>query len=317
MELRDALLENDEIVDESRKYRSRENVITTSLEYGLMQEDQLTLEETREVQSSKVMVKLLLSLHHKMDATHNEVLKLHDKMDQMIKELHEMHKELQDMRNDVIGKIENSISKLLKMALENEAEKQLPRVALLTTKFPESTFEELLRWVPRILGGKFLRIQLYCEDKQMPHPVENQLGITLTSLSESHSKYLDKALPYINGLFHVLTIAARLGISSMVPLASSLIPDWTPHLKLAKQYPMIQSHFESKKDIFLSKLECASKEWQKCLASILRENGGLTNQNIAKKFHLKRTIYDEGGRSTQVAWLCKMHSEGKRSFSLS
>mgnify|MGYP000674524323 FL=1 len=95
----------------------------------------------------------------------------------------------------------------------------------------------------------------------MTHLVENQSGITLTSLSESQLEYLDKALPYINGLFHILNLAATLGISPIiVPLASSLIPNWTPHLKLAKQYPMIQSHFDSKKDIFLSKLECASNE---------------------------------------------------------
>ena len=260
VEVSDALLENDEIVDKSTTYESYENVIMTILENGTVQEDQLTLEEAREVQSSKVMVKLLLSLHHKTDATHNDVLKLHDKMDQMIKEVREMHKELQDMRNDVIGKIDNSISKLLKMALENEVEKQLPRVALLTIKFPESTFEELLRWVPRTLGGQIIRIQLYCEDKQLPHPVENQPGITLTSFSESYSECLENAIPYINGLFHILTTAARVGISSMVPLGSSLIPNWTPHLKLANQYPMVQSHFKSKKDIFLSKLECASNE---------------------------------------------------------
>ena len=158
-----------------------------------------------------------------------------------------------------------------------------------------------------------MRIQLYCEDKKLPHPVENQPGIILTSLSESQLEYLDKALPYINGLFHVLTIAARLGISSTIPFASSLFLDWTSHLKLAKQYLMIQGNIEPKKDIYdLSTLECASKEWQRCLASILRENGGLTDQNIAKKFHLKRTIYDEGEGSAHVAWLCNVHSEGKK-----
>ena len=142
--------------------------------------------------------------------------------------------------------------------------------------------------------------------------MENQSGITLTSLTNSEQETLERALPYMKGFFYVLTIAARLGISSIVPLASSLIPNWTPHLKLAKRYPMIQSHFDSKKDIFLSKLECASKEWQKCLASILRENGGLTDQNIAKKFLLKRTIYHEGDGSTQVAWLCKTHYRGQQ-----
>ena len=161
-----------------------------------------------------------------MDATHEKILKLHDKMDQMTKEL-------QCMRKDSINKVEKSVSMLMKIALRNEAENQLPRVALLT-KFCPSKLEKILTKVPRVLGHKFVKIQLYYEDKKLPHPVENQPGITLTSLSESQLEYLDKALPYINGLFHVLTIAARLGISSIVPLASSLIPNWTPHLKLAK-----------------------------------------------------------------------------------
>ena len=162
-----------------------------------------------------------------MDATHEKILKLHDKMDQMTKEL-------QCMRKDSINKVEKSVSMLMKIALRNEAENQLPRVALLT-KFCPSKLEKILTKVPRVLGHKFVKIQLYYEDKKLPHPVENQPGITLTSLSEFQLEYLDKALPYINGLFHILNLAATLGISPIiVPLASSLIPNWTPHLKLAK-----------------------------------------------------------------------------------
>ena len=70
VEVNNSLLENNQYVDESRKYQSYGNVIMTSLENGPIQEDQLTLEEAREVQSSKVMVRLILNLHHKMDATH-------------------------------------------------------------------------------------------------------------------------------------------------------------------------------------------------------------------------------------------------------
>ena len=242
VEVKNSFFENDEYVVESRKYQSYEDVIMTSLENGLVQEDQLTLEEAREVQSSKVLVKLILNLHNKIDATHKNVLKLHDKMDQMIKELGEMHKELQDMRNGVIGKIDNSISKLLKMALENEAEKQLPRVALLTIKSPESTFEELLTWVRRKLGGEIIRIQLYCEDRHSIHLVENYIGVPLTSLPKSQQETLERALPYIEGFFRVLSIATRLGISFVAPLVSSLVPDFTPHIELPKQYPMIQRH---------------------------------------------------------------------------
>ena len=243
-EVEEALSSKNNDVNISREQQNQQNVIVTSLKNSLVQEDPISEDQPIEVHCCKHMAKEIKSLHpkldvilHTVDDTQKEVLKLHDKLDQVTKKLGEMHKELQCIRNEVMNKVE----KVLKMVLENEAENQLPCVALLTTKFPESTFETLLRWVPRNLGGEILRIQLYCEDKNLPHPVENQLGITLTSLSESHSKYLDNALPYINGLFNVLTIAARLGISSVAPLASSLIPDWTPHLKLAKQYPMIES----------------------------------------------------------------------------
>ena len=55
------------------------------------------------------------------------------------------------------------------------------------------------------------------------------------------------------------------------------------------------------------------KEWQKCLASILANNGGLTDKNIDDKFGLKRVKYknDEG-----VAWLCDEHYNGHVPFSL-
>ena len=59
VEVNNSLLENNQYVDESRKYQSYGNVIMTSLENGPMQEDQLTLEEAREVQSCKVMVRLI------------------------------------------------------------------------------------------------------------------------------------------------------------------------------------------------------------------------------------------------------------------
>ena len=77
----------------------------------------------------------------------------------MTKKLSEVHKELQCMRKDVLSKVEKSIGKLLMMALENEIEKQLPRVAFLTTKSHNSKIEKLLRWVPQLLGEEFVRIQ--------------------------------------------------------------------------------------------------------------------------------------------------------------
>ena len=137
-----------------------------------------------------------------------------------------------------------------------------------------------------------MRIQLYCEDRHSIHLVENYIGVPLTSLPKSQQETLERALPYIEGFCGVLSIVVRLGISSVAPLVSSLVPNCTPHIKLPKQYPMIQRHTErlKKDNMFLNTLECASKEWQKYLASILTENGGLTNENIAKKFGLQRAF---------------------------
>ena len=202
------------------------------------------------------------------------------------------------------------------MALDSEAEKQLPRVSFLMFKYGNSTLQRLLRFMAQLLEGDFVTIRLYCEHKRLPHPVKDQPGITLTCLSESRLKTLNKALPYINGFFRVLIIGARLGISSMVPTASSSIPNWSSQFKqLANGYPMIQNTIKSNKDRYLSTLKSASKEWQKCLALILEENGGLTDENIAKKFLLKRTRYEVDGR-TQVAWLCETHYNGKKPFPL-
>ena len=314
VEVEDALLDNDK-VNVSRQYQSRENVITTNLENQLAQEAK-TSEDTIEVQSTKFMARSILSLHRKWDATHEEVLKLHDKVDQMSNKLEEIHKDLKCMRENVINKVEKTVSKLLEMALDNEAEKQLPRVAFLMFKFRNSTLQRLRTFVAKLFEGDFVKIHLYCEHKRLPHPVKDQPGITLTCLSESRLRTLNKALPYINGFLRVLIIAARLGISSVVPIASSLIPDGSLQFKqLANGYPMIQNTIKSKKDTYLSTLESASKEWQKCLALILEENGGLSEENISKKFLLKRTSYEVDGR-TQVAWLCETHYKEKKPFSL-
>ena len=155
VDVRDELLEDDDKVNESGEYQSfSENVIITTLqENGLVQEGQ-PLEE-----AIKFMARSILSLRRKVDVTHEELLKLHHKVDQMTKKLSEVHKELQCMRKDVLSKVEKSIGKLLMMALENEIEKQLPRVAFLTTKSHNSKIEKLLRWVPQLLGEEFVRIQ--------------------------------------------------------------------------------------------------------------------------------------------------------------
>ena len=233
-----------------------------------------------------------------MDAAHEEVPKLHHKVDQWTKKLEEIHKELQCMREDAISKIEKSINKLLEMAPEKEVDKQLPCVAFLMFRFRNSTIGRLLRFVPQLSKGEFLTIQLYCEHNRFPHPVKDQPRITLTYFSESQLKTLNKGLPYINGFLRILIIAARLGTSFVVPLVSSLLPNWSPHFKqLGNGYLLIENTIKSKKDTYLSTLDSASNEWQKCLALILEERGGLTNKNIVEKFLLKRTNYEVDRRT--------------------
>ena len=62
------------------------------------------------------------------------------------------------MKKDTINKVEKYVSMLMKIALQNEAQNQLPRVALLMTKSPTSTVEKILEWVPQIEMNNFLPV---------------------------------------------------------------------------------------------------------------------------------------------------------------
>ena len=276
--------ENDEI-NVSRERQNQQSMIITNLENTLLQhlKDEMLDEATDdEVRSIKIMAKAISILYQKLDANHKEILE----------KMNAMHQELQSMREDVITKVEKSISKLLKLAMENKAEKQLPCIAIITTKGHEKNVVNL---VTSLLGALSVQIHLYCEHEILPHPVENQPGITLTSWSESRAESLQKVLPYINFFFPILTTAIKLGINSMAPLASSFIPDSIPHLKLAKDHPMISSVIKSKFDTSSSSKTahiCPStseyfKEWQTCLEFILNDgHGGVTEQNIVEKLSL-------------------------------
>ena len=100
------LLENDD-VEICRQQKSEQNGAMTCLE------------------NSKLMVKEIKSLQrnmdttlHKLDATHQVILKVSDKVG-------EIHKERQYITKNVMRNVEKSIGTLLKLALEEEAEKQL------------------------------------------------------------------------------------------------------------------------------------------------------------------------------------------------
>ena len=238
-----------------------------------------------------------------------EMLSVHKKLD-------EIHNELKGMREDVMRKVEIAVDKLLKFVVESEAEKQLPRLAILTS----DGVNNVRKLVTKLSGGHIssLRIQLCCEHKTSPHLVENQPGITITCLPEK----LERALPYINGLAWILITVAKLGISSVIPMAGVLIPDSLISVTEAL-YPIISNTGHRFKDdmpatssssirfkqahVWPTILQ-SSEEWQKWLASILKEKyGDDTHKIIYDKFLLRRAIKKETDGNNQVAWLCDKH----------
>ena len=94
--------ENDEI-NVSRERQNQQSMIITSLENTLLQhlKDEMLDEATDdEVRSIKIMAKAISILYQKLDANHKEILE----------KMNAMHQELQSMREDVITKVEKSIS---------------------------------------------------------------------------------------------------------------------------------------------------------------------------------------------------------------
>ena len=182
---------------------------------------------------------------------------------------------------------------------------------------PDSV-NNLRKLVTTVSGGHVscVRVHLCCEDRTCPHLVKNQRGITITSLSEPLKEGLERALPYVNGLVWILTTAAKLGIKSVIPIAGTFIQDHSvAQLKLPKNYPLpVPSSSFSHVRPTVSQ---SFKEWQKCLALILKDKyGGITNEIIYDKFHLKRATYKDEGSNIQVAWLCDKHYREQTPFPL-
>ena len=212
------------------------------------------------------------------------------------------------------SKVGEVVDKLLKFVMESEAEKQLPRFVILTS----DGVNNIRKLVTTVSGGHVssIRLELCCEDRMSPHPVENQRGITITSFSEPLREGLERALPYVNGLVWILTTTAKLGINSAIPIAGTFVKDHSfAQLKLPKKYPLPapSSSISHVRPTILQ----SSKEWQKCLASILKDKyGGVTNEIISDKFHLKRATYKESSSNNQVAWLCDKHYREQTPFPL-
>ena len=200
------------------------------------------------------------------------------------------------------SKVGEVVDKLLKFVMESEAEKQLPRFVILTN----DGVNNIRKLVTTVSGGHVssIRVQLCCEEKTSPRPLENQPGVTITCLLEPLKEGLERALPYVNGLVWILTTTAKLGINSAIPIAGTFVKDHSfAQLKLPKNYPL-PAPSSSISHIRPTILQSA-KEWQKCLASMLKHKYGVvTNEIISDQFHLKRATYEEEGSNIQVACLC-------------
>ena len=307
-EVKDRLSEMDD-VNGYKQHQSCCSVSMTNLKYSQdveMQEDEYC--------KRTVMEEIARALEPRFNSVKKMVAANHQQILSMRKKLDGIHTDLKEIREDVMSKVQKAVDKLLKFVMESEAEKQLPRFVILTS----DGVNNIRKLVTTISSGHVscIRVQLCCEDRICPHLVENQRGITITSLSEPLKEGLERALPYVNGLVWILTTAAKLGINSVIPLAGTFIQYLSvAQLKLPKKYPLVaqsSSTSHARPTILQS-----SKEWQKWLASILKDKcGGVTNEIIWDKFHLKRATYKDGGSNIQVAWLCDKHYREQTPFPL-
>ncbi|MCO5586398.1 hypothetical protein L7F22_040338 [Adiantum nelumboides] len=147
---------------------------------------------------------------------------LHSKMDSMHKDLQSglsnIHEELVSLRSDVLPKIAKTVEKSLHFAVESEAGK-VPRFVFLTTDKIGVTRKLV---TSLIKGLHSVRIELFCEHRLLPHRVDGQKGIVLTSIDDT--SLLHDALPYANGFLTLLTLVAKVG-ANVVAGAGSAVPD--------------------------------------------------------------------------------------------
>ena len=264
-------------------------------------------------------------------ANHAGIRKLNDKVDEMSQKIDEIHEGIVALRSDVVSKIETIVEKLSKFHLDDEVGSNLlPRFILLTADGIGKT-RKLVTHLSRYHSSS-VRMELLCEgfrdskgktsiDGKHPHRVEEQLGITIDCQSEK----LQKAIPYINIVLRVLTIAAMVGVNILAPSAANVLPNWVPQLNVAKNYPFISTAAATlRPERSLSTVssmprtkisESSFEEWQKWLADILADKGGATEENIAKKFRLKRAIHRKAdGSCDHIAWVCEKHYRAERPF---
>jgi hypothetical protein len=163
---------------------------------------------------------------------------------------------------------------------------------------------------------KRVHLELCCEHPDSPHRIEEQTGMSLTSLSASLRNHLDRALPWINGVFGILTAGAQVGLNSVAPPAGSFIPDnmiRLPGIKAGQEHPMVaprRSENMSTRFYANNTTPERYREWQKCFKAILTEKYGLDldiDQAMARRFLLYSVKYKAADGIRRVAWLCDEH----------
>jgi hypothetical protein len=105
-----------------------------------------------------------------------------------------------------------------------------------------------------------------------------------------------------------------IGISLPVPGSSSFVKVKRRYLSLSEHLKEACAADHRGADNIGATESC--REWQRCLAAMLEENGGVTDDNISRKFALKRARYKSDG-SNAVAWLCDEHYKQQKPFPLS
>jgi hypothetical protein len=270
--------------------------------------DQAVAEEEVEVVSTQNMA----------NAVFKEILTLHAKLlDELAtKKLDDMREEVESMKGNVLRMFQKLVvEKILKsFHMDSETDQMpVPRLVYFRTSGSVHRIWDLMTLLS---GGnvKLVHLELCCEYWKSPHRVQDQPGMSLTSLSPPLRKHLDTALPYINGLLWILTKAAQAGLNSIAPPVGSFIPDniRLPDINVSQPHPLIQGTSTSgNASTFIANSTSERySEWQKCFKAILIEIYGRDvdmEQKISERFLLYRVDYKDAYGISHVAWLCPEH----------
>ncbi|KAI5058128.1 hypothetical protein GOP47_0026298 [Adiantum capillus-veneris] len=242
------------------------------------------------------------SISRKMEAMHAKLDGLKSSVDSLQETLRSrlevIHRSIGDLRCSLHSAIETRVEQILHFGVEKEAGR-VPRMVFLTTK-GLGVKQRLLTTVFKDI--KAVRIELFCEHRRSPHRVEGQKGLCVTALDEG---LLKQALPYVNGFLSLLVLAAKGGAHAVgLGAAGSVVPDFTQLITHALAMEATLLDNLPSQALLKTLPPTAFMGWQQWLVSVLEQNGGMTESNIASKFMLRRALYQD---TFKVAWLCKTH----------